>query len=280
MESASATLRPALRDLEDAVDDFSRGGFQAAETGGLERILYVLDNGPLASLLSSVLPIVDFSTWWEITSARVANIVGSGTLNWPPEIDKRVAMQIALCRALAQQRIRLLNFAREYTHPGNNSLDAHAREFANRILVPMRSDISRLTELRPVPRVLLDVSNLPRSGDTLLDEMLADAWKDFRDPAPKSRALATEKLWDAWERLKTVNVPTDKRASVEVLLAHSSSTQEFRKLLDEEARKLTEIGNAFHIRHFELDKTSLTPAQTEYLFHRLFALLRFILGQR
>jgi hypothetical protein len=55
----------------------------------------------------------------------------------------------------------------------------------------------------------------------------------------------------------------------------------FRLMLETEARALTEIGNSFHIRHFETDKVTIeTPAQNDYLFHRLFALMQLLLFSR
>jgi hypothetical protein len=50
-----------------------------------------------------------------------------------------------------------------------------------------------------------------------------------------------------------------------------------RELLDEEARKLTDIGNSFHIRHTEVKQTKLSDsAIIDYLFHRLFSKMIFV----
>ena len=41
---------------------------------------------------------------------------------------------------------------------------------------------------------------------------------------------------------------------------------------------LTEIGNTFRIRHAETTQEMLTdPAQIDYLFHRMFSFVRFVL---
>ena len=125
------------------------------------------------------------------------------------------------------------------------------------------------------------MGTLPPSGDHTLDTLLRDAFSKFKDYAPKSRAEATEKLWDAWERLKSIDVQGNKRMSVAKLLDHAAPEPAFRALLESEARALTDVGNAFHIRHFETDKVSISqPEHFDYLFHRLFALMHLLLFSR
>ena len=52
----------------------------------------------------------------------------------------------------------------------------------------------------------------------------------------------------------------------------------FRQVLDEEALRLTEIGNTFRIRYSETSQENLrSPEQVDYLFGRLFAFIRLIL---
>lgn len=190
-------------------------------------------------------------------------------------------MQIALCRAIVSGAVQFIDFVHGYMYTGID-LAGHVQEFADRLLVPMARDVSRLTEVRPVPPVLFEaMGSLPPSGDAVLDALLADARSRFKDPALKVRAEATEKLWDAWERLKSLEVQGNKRMSIAQLLDRCSSEPAFRQLLETEARSLTEIGNHFHIRHFETDKVELSrPEHSDYLFHRLFALIHLLLFSR
>jgi len=190
-------------------------------------------------------------------------------------------MQIALCRAIASKAVRFLDFVHKFMYTGRD-LSGHVDGFANKLLEPMLRDIRRLTESRPVPPVLFEaMGNLPPSGDATLDSLLRDARMKFKDPAPTTRAEATEKLWDAWERLKSLEVQGNKRLSVARLLDQCSPEPRFRALLELEAKELTEIGNTFHIRHFETDKVALQQAeQNDYLFHRMFALIHLLLFSR
>jgi len=58
------------------------------------------------------------------------------------------------------------------------------------------------------------------------------------------------------------------------LLNAVSSTPEFREELESEAKALTNIGNAFFIRHSEVSQVKLQDSDhIEYLFHRLASFL-------
>ncbi len=63
-----------------------------------------------------------------------------------------------------------------------------------------------------------------------------------------------------------------------MLLDRASTEPKFRDRLEFEARQLTEIGNEFQIRHAEVNKVPLTEStQVDYMFHRLFAMIRMLL---
>ena len=65
---------------------------------------------------------------------------------------------------------------------------------------------------------------------------------------------------------------------VTALLEQAAPEEEFQAELNDEAKRLTDIGNAFHIRHTETNQTPLEePEHVDYLFHRLFALIELIL---
>ncbi len=269
-----------MRDLTETVSDFRDASFQSSESV-LRRFVHQLDEEPLAGFLRAVLPTPDFEGWLARIQGSIGSMVGSGVLEWPPSRPDRVAMQIALCHALSNKKVRFLDFVHNFMYTGRD-LAGHVEGFAAKLLNPLVRDIERLSESRPVPPVLFEAMGaLPSSGDHILDELLSDACKKFNDAAPKGRAEGTEKLWDAWERLKSIEVPGDKRTSVTHLLDLCSLEPNFRQMLETEARALTEIGNSFHIRHFETDKVMIgTPEQNDYLFHRLFALIHLLLFSR
>jgi len=117
------------------------------------------------------------------------------------------------------------------------------------------------------------------TGDEHLNAMLEAARRRFLSPDPQDRVESLEKLWDAWERLKTLGPGRDKKDSITNLLNVAASEGPLRSSLEAEAKELTVLGNTLQIRHSEKDKVPVTcDEHVDYLFHRLFALIRLLVG--
>ena len=147
----------------------------------------------------------------------------------------------------------------------------------------------RLTEEGKIERLVSPVfqSTLVQSkastGDAELDRLMDTAQRKFLDPHAGTRREALEALWDAWERLKTLDGQGDKRARAKAMLdkAAGVSSPKFRESLEREARELTSIGNSLGIRHSETSQEMLAVGEhVDYLFFRLFSLIHLILGSR
>lgn len=136
-------------------------------------------------------------------------------------------------------------------------------------------------EISRVAPALIDdslVQTLFHTGDATLDELLEAARQKFLNRALDVRRESLEKLWDAWERLKTLEPGRDKKASTKALLDKVATETTFRDRLEQEAVQLTEIGNKFMIRHAEIGKVPIIEsAQVDYFFHRAFAMIRLLL---
>lgn len=95
--------------------------------------------------------------------------------------------------------------------------------------------------------------------------------RDFYVEGKKQEAL--EKLWDAFERLKSILNPLNKKKSSEdlVKLLANEIPEEF---FSDEFKKMTEIGNNYMIRHSEVNKQPINDNKSQdYLFFRLLALI-------
>lgn len=157
------------------------------------------------------------------------------------------------------------------------------REYINRVFarngivfeLQANGDIIRLAP--PGLKEILEVVHF-NSGDTKLDSMLCEAHRKFLNPDSSIRKEAVERLWDSWERLKTITNPRDKRKSMAELLDKAANESNFRSLLENEATLLTQIGNNFHIRHSEVNKIEIEDAaHWDYLFHRLLSMVLLLL---
>lgn len=144
-------------------------------------------------------------------------------------------------------------------------------------------ELDELGEIQRLgPPVLREELNsaILASGDTELDRLLELSRRKFQDPDNDVRREALEKLWDAWERLKTI-LPGDKRTSVSALLDSAVGEPTLRDRIEYEARELTNIGNSFMIRHWEIGKVPISNSHhVDYFFHRMFALILMILRVR
>lgn len=118
-----------------------------------------------------------------------------------------------------------------------------------------------------------------QTGDDETDRLLESARSRFISPKQEDRRDALEKLWDAFERLKTLEPGSNKKSQAEALLNRAASPGSgLREALAEEARVLTTIGNSFRIRHSEFGQEAITrPEQLDWLFVRMFAFVRLLL---
>ncbi|MBI3247699.1 MAG: hypothetical protein HYZ50_14440 [Deltaproteobacteria bacterium] len=115
-----------------------------------------------------------------------------------------------------------------------------------------------------------------RTGDSTLDQLLTVAVTKIQDKDPAVRAEALEKLWDAWERLKTILNP-DKKQGINQLLQRAFPEPQLCGQVNDEANALTRIGNDFMIRHSETTKVAIASEHVDYLFHRLLALVQALI---
>lgn len=89
---------------------------------------------------------------------------------------------------------------------------------------------------------------------------------------------ATEKIWDAFERIKTFYKQYDKKGSITKLIdIVSKNNAKYREMVEEEFTSLTKLGNDFRIRHHETNKKDICCKEHyDYLFHRCIAVLRLV----
>ena len=140
-----------------------------------------------------------------------------------------------------------------------------------------QGNIQRLLE----PEISQFIHTRYQTSDTELNEMLEAACQKIMSPSDQERRESLKELWDAWERIKTLD-GGKKKEGVSKLLDNvvDLSRPLFRSTLESEARELTRIGNTFQIRHSEKDQERLDSVDhIDYLWHRMFSLIRLVLRQ-
>lgn len=223
-------------------------------------------------------------------------------LNWPLQTTERVEYELQAFAPDTLLVLDLIEFC--YRSVGKPIQGSHHSHFGHYHLSfdidegkdAFRADINRIFSrnnlayelgsvgqvVRLAPTVLRESlsSAIFRTGDQTLDTMLEDSRVKFLNPASAIRRESLERLWGCWERLKSLE-NTNKKLSVESLLAKASPGTAFRTALNTEAQALTEIGNSFHIRHTEVSQAAVTDsAHVDYLFHRLYCMIQLLLSKR
>jgi len=106
-----------------------------------------------------------------------------------------------------------------------------------------------------------------------LKELLQEAAKYYDEGNFK---IATEKLWDAFERLKTYYSPAlDKKKSVKRIVDEMGANKDaYSELFEREFNELTAIGNNFRIRHHETTKIDIEEDRHyDYFYKRCLSLI-------
>lgn len=128
-----------------------------------------------------------------------------------------------------------------------------------------------------VRQVLTDLR--PNTGDAELDELVEESRVLYLSRSLDQRRLGLERLWDAFERLKTIDLPgRGKKQSVQALLDHVVSPG-LRSLVETEMTTLTNIGNNFNIRHRETQTLQVPVEAEDYLYARMGSLIILLLHQ-
>lgn len=106
-------------------------------------------------------------------------------------------------------------------------------------------------------------------------DLLKDAVVLYKTPNPTARQDSVEKIWDAFERLKTYYTALDKKKSSQKIVNDmANGNNDFIDLFDDEFKKLTEIGNRYRIRHHETNKIDITDDRHyDYFFNRCLSLI-------
>ena len=91
-------------------------------------------------------------------------------------------------------------------------------------------------------------------------------------------SYAVEKIWDAFERIKTYYSTLDKKKSAEKIINDISyGNEHIKKMFDNEFKLLTDTGNSYRIRHHEINKIDIIKElHYKYFYKRCLALISVI----
>jgi hypothetical protein len=225
-------------------------------------------------------------------TSRLRETMEGYRLPWPSDVDREQPLEDGRIFDLVEFTYELIAEAQEpsyhsyWSHShykydreaGREKFTANVNRIFERNGMAFELNDGEITRMAPAVLHESLAQAKFHTGDAALDGLLEAAREKFLNRAFEVRRESLERLWDAWERLKTMEVAGDKKASIKALLDKVSTEPVFRAKLDAEAHELTAIGNTFMIRHTETDKILISDsAQVDYFFHRMFALVRLVL---
>lgn len=134
-------------------------------------------------------------------------------------------------------------------------------------------------EVESEARHLLNVE-IPSTIDNIIHKKIEESKIYIRSTSSNKKQIALEKIWDSFERLKTI-YGEDKKASLKKLIDNISyDSEKIKERLNYEFYELTKIENSFQIRHFETG-TEPNPSDSfrEYLYFRILSLISYCINE-
>jgi hypothetical protein len=120
---------------------------------------------------------------------------------------------------------------------------------------------------------------LPFGSDDHLRNLVTMALTDFVSANPQKRWNALRHIADAYERIKSSQVPGNKRRSVAALVGMLRPEEGLASHLDALLREMTTLSNDLTIRHHEVGTVEITQDAEliDFLFYSYYNLIRFAL---
>lgn len=235
---------------------------------------------------------VDVNKLYSFLKYRIPNLFREGSNIVIPN-DSDEYDQYALLDFIEYIAQNMRTIVRDYYHSYFRHHHLSFKE-STQDFVKFRDDINeifiitglqyRLTEQRQIERITETdylVNEVKESCKELPDqgvkELLLEAIDLYKSARPSNHRLATEKAWDALERLKTIYMKDGldkKRSADNVIEKMSMGNTNYKTLFCTEFKHLTDIGNQYRIRHHETDRIDINDDRYyDYFFNRCMSLI-------
>ncbi|SDP76243.1 AbiJ-NTD4 domain-containing protein [Clostridium gasigenes] len=146
--------------------------------------------------------------------------------------------------------------------------------FERNSIVFRLSDNGEIERILPMQLEVLVKNYCHTGNDKELNQLIDEAIQNIIKVKMQDRQRAIEKLWDAFERIKTYYGDKKATSAVELIKLASESSSEFEALINVEMKQLTNIGNDYKIRHHEKNRIKITSVKhIDYLFYRMMSLI-------
>lgn len=119
---------------------------------------------------------------------------------------------------------------------------------------------------------------IPSTTEVELRNLIHESKNYIKKKNFDEKKIGLEKIWDAFERLKTIKGSDKKKSTNHLISIVSGDDKDILRLLNKEFADLTEIGNQYSIRHSETTQKKLPDNRfVEYLYFRMLSLVSLVL---
>lgn len=120
----------------------------------------------------------------------------------------------------------------------------------------------------------------PNKFDETIHKKVEESKIYIRSKNSDQKQVALEKIWDCFERLKTIYEGGKKQSVSKLIDNISHDSERIKENLEHEFLELTTIGNFFQIRHFETGTEPIpTDSYREYLYFRTLSLISYCMKE-
>lgn len=181
---------------------------------------------------------------------------------------KTDSLQDFICYSSPYCVIDVIEFFEKYNH--SNDFETQINTILKLNGIVFRLDNGKISNAFNIQIKNSALSPIQEVG---LKELLQEASKYYDEGNLK---IAVEKLWDAFERLKTYYSPIlDKKKSINKLIRDMSGNKTpYNEIFENEFNQLTSLGNDFRIRHHETTKIDIEDKRYyDYFYKRCLSLI-------
>lgn len=144
-------------------------------------------------------------------------------------------------------------------------------------IISENGQVERVLDISAISEEALETTE--QFSEFGIKELIEEAISLYRDPKTSARKNSVEKIWDAFERLKTYYTNLNKKQSSKKVCRDASlDNLDFEELITSEFLYLTKVGNSYRIRHHETDKKEINDDRHyDYLFNRCLSLVVLVM---
>ena len=131
---------------DELTDEVSRAQHQFV-ADHLRNWFETIDQTPRpAAIVARLEKLVNFKEWYEVMQVNYRKNGGNFTLDFGHTKDKRLAMRLALFRAISRNELNAAEVGFQWTNTGEKNINATARNLIQQIFMPMARELRRLFE--------------------------------------------------------------------------------------------------------------------------------------